>query len=442
MSLVRPGLRVTLVAVVLLFLSEPSRAQEWEYLGLPGSRYISGIALQNEDTIFVSTPRVFPSTPGFIFRTTNAGSQWDTVLQSPSVADLRMHPRDPEILYAGLGSFDPPYGIMKTTDFGQTWFNADSGINVDGEHFVGVIVFDPVHPETLFAGTSGPFGGDLYKTTNGGENWIPSGFSDLGSGVLCIAIDPVSSNVIYAGTSYTGLFLSTDGGTSWERILSVTVAVNAIGIDPMDTGILYVGLSDPNSSIVRSTDGGTTWTQSNTGVPANTSAGRIVVSQETREVFVVVFPDSVGLFKSVDLGLSWARMDGLVSGTWVTDQVLSPDHLYVALDSQGVYRTPVFVTDVSHDQVPSPAKTILLGNYPNPFNSSTLIQFESSGPDEVHFVIYDLLGRPVATLANGGMGPGRHEILFNGEGLPTGVYLCRLSTSSGGSEIIRLLLIR
>ncbi len=432
-----------LLLTVATSATSKSRAQEWEYLGLPNTPYVSGIAALNQDTIYVSAARVFGSYAGFVFRTTNAGFTWDTVLYDVGALDLKLNPRNPEILYAALGSFDPPYGILKTTDSGETWFHADSGIDTDGERPVRVITFDPANPETLYAGTSGTVPGDLYKSTNGGTSWTSIATSGL-YGIESIVIDPTSTETIYAGTSYSGVFKSTNGGVTWERSLSISFAVFGVGIDPVDANIVYASVGNPGSGFYRSTDAGVTWTPSTAGMPMNSAGGHLGVNRVSRDVYVVVFPDNVGLFKSTDLGLTWTRVTGLVSATWATDLAISPDQtqLYVGLEDLGVYRTTIIVSGIPNGPETIPSQTSLIQTYPNPFNGSTLIQFELANTEEISLTIYDLLGREIIELVNGRRASGQYRVMFDGRSLPTGTYFYRLSTSSGGRTTAKLLLIR
>jgi len=86
-------------------------------------------------------------------------------------------------------------------------------------------------------------------------------------------------------------------------------------------------------------------------------------------------------------------------------------------------------------------------NYPNPFNPGTSIWFEIPGSSTsmVRLIVYDVLGREVAVIVNGPLGPGRHQKQFIASGLATGVYFYRLQVSGGGrdfSEAKRMILMR
>jgi hypothetical protein len=96
------------------------------------------------------------------------------------------------------------------------------------------------------------------------------------------------------------------------------------------------------------------------------------------------------------------------------------------------YRRGVFkTTDVRHDPVPVPQEVHLEQNYPNPFNSMTVMSYELRVKSGVRLVVYDLLGREVATLISETKEPGKYSVEWNAEGVPTGVYFYRLFTEGG-----------
>jgi len=421
------GISTLLLSIAIHAFCGTSRAQEWEYLGLP-NQPISAIALQDDQTIYVSSPRLLSQTAGMISKTTNAGATWDTVLYDAGTVDLKMHPDDSEILYAGLASYYPPYGILKTTNGGASWFHADSGIHVNSKNQVRVIESDPAFPETLYAGTSGIFGGDFYKSTNGGWSWTSISGLTLTGGVISVAIDPFTSSTVYAGTSYQGLFKSTDGGSSWILSLQTNNGIEAIGIDPIDSDILYCAVGNPGSGFHRSTDGGVTWSESITGLTPNKAGGSLAVNKESRDLFVVMFPDSVGLFKSTDLGITWVRMNGLVADTHVRALTISPNQtrLYAGISNLGVSQTTVVVSSVAEEDPFLQSRAMLLRNHPNPFNSTTNVEFELPVHSYVSLRIFDVLGREVSTLVDGEKTSGRHQVLFDAKGLASGIYFSRL----------------
>jgi pectate lyase len=89
----------------------------------------------------------------------------------------------------------------------------------------------------------------------------------------------------------------------------------------------------------------------------------------------------------------------------------------------------------------TPKSFALAQNYPNPFNPKTGIRYQVSGFSDVKLAVYDMLGREVEVLVNGRKEPGVYQVEFDGGGLPSGAYLCRL-TAGTFVQTRRLLLLR
>jgi hypothetical protein len=88
-----------------------------------------------------------------------------------------------------------------------------------------------------------------------------------------------------------------------------------------------------------------------------------------------------------------------------------------------------------------PAGVRLLPNYPNPFNPATFVSYELPRAMEVHLSVFDMQGRSVAVLAGGRKEAGRHRTMFDGSGLPSGIYFCRLC-AEGFVGVTKLVLLR
>jgi hypothetical protein len=87
-----------------------------------------------------------------------------------------------------------------------------------------------------------------------------------------------------------------------------------------------------------------------------------------------------------------------------------------------------------------PTRFALAQNYPNPFNPSTIIRYDVPVASHVEITVYDVLGRKVATLVDGDIAAGSHELRFSAEGIPSGVYFCWLSTKEFSSTIKMLVM--
>lgn len=190
----------------------------------------------------------------------------------------------------------------------------------------------------------------------------PSPISTQAAGrISSIAIHPTNRDVLYIGAAQGGVWKSTDGGTSWVPLTDgeCSLAMGSIAIDPVNPDILYAGTGELHFSgdsyygcgILRSTDGGTSWTQLGADVfDTNTVLARIskvIVDPPTAgsaTTTTVYAASSLGVHRSADSGLTWTRLlDGIA-----TDLVQHPSQpavLWAAIGSpaggasNGVYRS-------------------------------------------------------------------------------------------------------
>ena len=121
-------------------------------------------------------------------------------------------------------------------------------------------------------------------------------------------------------------------------------------------------------------------------------------------------------------------------GLWRNDQeaflVRSTGEERPALDWLQTYVADTAIGGVANEAGPSTDGIRLMGNRPNPFNGSTRIEYVLDDLTEVQLDVFDAVGRRVATLVEDFVPAGTHDVVFDGTGLPSGVYLYRLSTGS------------
>ncbi len=160
---------------------------------------------------------------------------------------LAIDPSDPSILYAGTGYIFMPGPettgkVIKTLDGGDTWERKVDGLPPDEP--VYSLVLDPFNPQILYAGTYVGF----YASTDGGDTWV---FKDGGLGqryIRSLAIDPMDSKKVCAGTYDDGVFASIDGGENWAQIdqgltgdLNKRIISLAMDIRDIDNPVVYAG---------------------------------------------------------------------------------------------------------------------------------------------------------------------------------------------------------
>ena len=238
------------------------------------------------DTLYVATIAINPENPQIIYagtlygigatgiyKTTNGGTNWShTVsgIEDLDIASLAINPYRPDTVYAaifvhlesGLGD-----GVYRTSNGGESWSRIVSGMEPVHDLVVSNLLIDPTAPYILYAATlpEGPDHGGIFKSTNGGDNWLTKNQGLESLNISCLAIDPNDNSILYACTRDTTVFKSTNGGDSWFCPTSAVIKyITSIAIDPDDSQRIFVGTDD--QGVYQSQDGGVNWETVNVGL--------------------------------------------------------------------------------------------------------------------------------------------------------------------------------
>jgi len=243
--------------------------------------------------------------------------RWSLVgLENHNVRSIVMDPINANILYAG--TFDD--GIFKSTDGGMTWSAINDGLpDFQGLYF-STLVIDPNNPNTLY---TVPEVNHVYKSVDAGNHWV-----DISGGIetptaFDLAIDPHSSNILYAGiygSNCAGLFKSIDGGINWDRSVP-TCDIYKLLADPSDSNTIYAG----SNTVYKTSNGGTSWIAGN-GLH-DIGAVRGLAMDPINANILYASVETGWIYKSIDGALNWfilPNSPSLFSGrTLITDPVNS-----------------------------------------------------------------------------------------------------------------------
>jgi photosystem II stability/assembly factor-like uncharacterized protein len=264
-------------------------ALKWRCIGPPRGGRVVAVAGDPEDrSVFY-----FGACAGGVWKTTDGGTYWrcvsDGYLTSSAIGALAIAPSDPNVIYAGTGEtairLDVSYGdgAYKSTDAGRTWRH----LGLRETRFIGRIRIHPQNPDLVYVAALGDaFGANeargVFRSEDGGETWSKVLYRDADAGAVDLSMDPHNPRVLFAafwqtrrsfwnlssGGPGSGLFRSTDGGTSWTEISRYpglpTGPLGKIGVavSPVRAGRVWalVETEAEKTGLYRSEDYGETWT--------------------------------------------------------------------------------------------------------------------------------------------------------------------------------------
>lgn len=259
---------------------------------------------------------------------------------SGRVNDFAVNPANPSEYYVGVAAG----GVWKTVNNGTTFSPI---FDRYGSYSIGSVVMDPNSSSTIWVGTGEfnsqraiGYGDGVYKSIDGGRSFKNMGLKKS-EHIGRILIDPRNSDVVYVAAQGPlwgpggdrGLYKTTDGGESWEKVLDISenTGVTDILMDPRNPDIIYAASyqrrrhvwtlinGGPETSVYKSTDAGKSFRKITKGLPG-VDLGRIglAISPVNPDyIFAIVeaAEGQDGFFRSTNKGESWEKMSNHVSGS-------------------------------------------------------------------------------------------------------------------------------
>ena len=290
-----------------------------------------------------------------VHKSTDGGTSWNELNNGledqdgpVNVLALAIDPTNSNTIYAaGRDISDPSTSykaIYKSADGGESWIITKHSIRSYAIH--RTLAIDPINTSTIYAaGSVG--GGTVWKSTDNGRFWsIVNVGLDSRSTVYALAIDPNNTNVIYVGTETLGVYKSNDGGGSWSAFsdgLSYHYIddsgqrhfsrVSSIIIDPLNSNIVYAGT---NSGVFNSSNGGR-WSALNSGL---SDLGVNALALDPVNPSIGFTGTDGGVFKSSSGGASWSLNNNGLPGVNVNSLALNRGNadVYAGTDS-GTFRS-------------------------------------------------------------------------------------------------------
>jgi len=242
---------------------------------------------------------------------------------------------NPSTIYVGTAGG----GVWKTTNAGASFQSVFDKYCQS----IGAVAVDQNNPRNVFVGTGESnmrntvsVGDGLYKSTDGGDNWNKAGL-DSTEHIAKIIVHPFNSSVIYvaapgplwSNSTHRGLYKSTDGGKSWNKILYINEKTGCadVVIDPLHPDTVYAttwefrrlpysfNSGGPGSGIYKSTDGGKSWKELSEGLPAK-PFGRVAIAlapSAPANLLAIVESEKTGLYITSDGGENWKEQSATLN---------------------------------------------------------------------------------------------------------------------------------
>jgi len=294
----------------------------WRCIGpFRGGRSVAVTGVAGQPNLFYMA-----AVNGGVWKSTDAGNTWNPIFdeagESGSVGAIAVAPSNSNIIYAGSGEgLQRPDlavgdGVYRSTDAGKTW----SHLGLRDAQQVTAIVVDPKNPDRVLVAVQGhPYGPNaergVFRSTNGGQSWERVLYKDENTGAAELVMDPADGQILYAELWAARV-------APWEVRSGMSFEI-------------------AGSGVFKSTDGGTTWKQLTNGLPgAQERLGRVglaIAPHHSERLYATVEAGkAAGVYRSDDAGETWKqvnddrRIGGLGPGAMgIAVSPDNPDVIYV-----------------------------------------------------------------------------------------------------------------
>jgi photosystem II stability/assembly factor-like uncharacterized protein len=229
----------------------------------------------------------FGGVGGGVWKSTDGATTWSPIFDkegTSAIGSIAVAPSDPNVLYVGTGetclrgNISHGDGVYKSLDAGKTWKN----VGLRDTRAVGAVIVHPRNPDIVFVAALGhPYGPNsergVFRTTDGGKTWEKVLYKDENTGAVDVVFDPNNPNILFAAlwqvhrTPYSldsggpgsGLYRSGDGGATWKLLDGEGLPkppYGKIGVAvSADSDRIYALIEAAEGGLYRSDDGGEKW---------------------------------------------------------------------------------------------------------------------------------------------------------------------------------------
>jgi photosystem II stability/assembly factor-like uncharacterized protein len=281
-----------------------------------GGRSLTAAGIPGDPTTYY-----FGATGGGVWKSTDGANTWSPAFDkegdgAPAIGSIAVAVSDPNVVYVGTGeacirgNISQGDGVWKSVDAGKSW----KSVGLKDSRAIGRVIVNPRNPDIVFVAALGhPYGPNqergVFRTTDGGKTWDKVLYKDENTGAIDVAFDPQNPNILFASL--------------WE-VRRTPWILNSGG---------------PGSGVYRSTDAGATWKRLDEHGLPHGPYGRVglAVAANSERVYALIEAKDGGLYRSDDGGDTWDLVNGshgLLQRPWYYMHVVAdpqdPNTVYVA----------------------------------------------------------------------------------------------------------------
>ncbi|HEX9162721.1 MAG TPA: glycosyl hydrolase [Thermoanaerobaculia bacterium] len=279
----------------------------------------------------------FGGVAGGVWKSTDGGGNWTPLFDKQPVASIgaiAVAESDPNVIYVGTGegcirgNLASGDGVYKSTDGGRSWRN----IGLKDSRQIGALVIHPRDPNIALVAALGHVYGPnaergVFRTTDGGKTWEKVLYKNDRTGAIDVVFDPKNPNILFAslwevsrtpwslssGGEGSGLYKSTDGGGTWKRLEGGGLPKGPLGrigvaVSGADDNRVYALIEAVEGGLFRSEDAGDTWTKVNEDERYRQRAWYFTHVFADPKVADTVYVLNTGAFRSTDGGKTFSLL--------------------------------------------------------------------------------------------------------------------------------------
>lgn len=410
---------------------------------------------------FCNDGRIYLGSSDGLFLSTDDGIEWNRLPLNAYFEAIYSVAIDSNgyIFAGGLLGFPPGGthgGLYRSTDEGETWELLSNGIPTQNYSGAAYLSMNIKASGEIFVGAENNQG--VFVSTDSGDSWANNLPWDWGHAT---SIKFNSQGTVFTGnTAYRQVLRSTDNGLSWAKLDSgitgdfVYTKIQSLCITTGDTIIITANnwLNNIRSKVYVSVNSGEYW-QPRASVHDWIWDMEIAPNGFLYAVTgIVLTAETVygRILRSTDEGYTWDTVytNSIPGGYWCFLSIDGKGNIYARLNAEilkstdnGITWTPMTIVGVYEQGTKTPISFSLSQNFPNPFNSTTIINYSVLEAENIQLKVYNIMGSEIRTLVNEFKQAGNYKMSFDGSSLASGIYFYKL-IAGNYSETRKMILLK